>query len=421
MMAEPLPVAEADVVVIGAGAFGLSAAYHLAASGAGRVVVLDRFAPASQTSPRAAGLFKLVQADATLTRLAQLSIAIVRDFEGETGVPMPHVRSGSLLVARTAAHAAMVGAEAAASRGWGVDLELVDEREVSRLAPYFDGAGLLAACHLPGDIFVEEPATSLAAFREAAERRGAVVLGEAPVTGIRVERGRVAGVVTPRGEVRTETVVDAAGAWAAAVGVLAGVSVPVAPVRHQLRISGRLAGVAADAPIVRVVEAAVYVRPARGGLMLGGFEPDPLPLDPREAEPSFAIERTPLDAVVLDSFEAEVAAQVPALRGAAVAEHRAGLFTMTADGRFLLGPAAGVAGLWLATGCNGSGFSLSPALGRCLAEWIVGGAPEVDVRSLDPRRFGPGSMTEGELIAAGVWQYANYYTPAGTATERVSA
>ena len=109
----------------------------------------------------------------------------------------------------------------------------------------------------------------------------------------------------------------------------------------------------------------------------------------------------------------QIADQVPALVGAAVAEHRAGLFTMTADARFLLGPAPGLDGFWLATGCNGSGFSLASGTGRVLAEWMTTGEPSLDVRALDPRRFA-GSELDGEaMIAAGVWQYANYYTPGG--------
>lgn len=410
-MSEPLPVSEADAVVIGAGAFGLSVAYHLAALGLGRVVVLDRFAPASQTSPRAAGLFKLVQADETLTRLARLSIEIVSGFEAATGVPMPHVRSGSLLVARTPEHAAMIEAEAIQSRGWGIDLAPVDGAEAHRLAPYLDATGFRAAYHVPGDIYVEEPASLLAAYQEAARRLGVAVVGRAPATALRVGAGRIVAVRTPRGEIRTETVIDAAGAWAPLVGALGGVRVPVAPVRHQLLITGPIAGVAAADPIVRIVDASAYVRPARGGLMVGGFEADPLPLDPRHAGPDFTMADVPLDRRVLDRFVDSVAPQVPALPGAPTAEHRGGLFTMTADGRFLAGPVPDLAGFWLATGCNGSGFSLSSGIGRALAAWIVGGAPPFDLGTLHPGRFAGAALDAEALVAAGVRQYANYYTP----------
>lgn len=411
-MDEPLPVTDADAVVLGAGAFGVSTAFHLATLGLKRVVVLDRFAPASQTSPRAAGLFKLVQVDETLTRLAQLSIEIVTGFETATGVPMSHVRSGSLLIARTAEHAAMVDAEAVNARAWGIELEPVGETAAHHLAPYLEGRGLRTAYHVPGDIYVEEPATMLAAYLEAAARRGVAVVGYAPATALRVRDGRVEGVATPRGEIRTEVVVDAAGAWAPQIGAMGGVRVPVAPVRHQLLITEPLAGVAAEQPIVRITDASAYVRPARGGLMMGGFERDPLPLDPRHAAPDFTMDQIPLDRRVLDRFAASLADQVPTLPNAATNEHRGGLFTMTADGRFLAGPVPGLDGFWLATGCNGSGFSLSSGLGRCLAEWIVGGSPPFDLSTLHPGRFAGANLGDDALVAAGVWQYANYYTPA---------
>lgn len=403
--------ADADVVVIGAGAFGLSTAYHLTALGAGRVLVLDQFAPASQTSPRAAGLFKLVQADPTLTELARLSVEIVTRFERATGVPIPHVRSGSLLLARTAAHAAMIRAEAAQSRQWGVEVEEIAPTALHDDAPYLEQTGILAAIDVPGDIYIAEPSTLLAAYQTAGERLGMTVIGETAVTAIRMERGRVAGVVTPRGEVRTPVVVDAAGAWSPIVGTLAGVTIPVAPVRHQLRITAPLGGVEPGHRIARIVDASVYLRPARGGLMVGGMERDPLPLDPRDTGPSFTMADVPLDGRVLDRMTTNVRDQVPSLVDAPIAEMRGGLFTMTPDAHFLAGPVPEATGFWAATGCNGSGFSLSPGIGRVLAEWITGGSPSIDCSTIVPDRFTGRSADRATLIAAGIEQYANYYTP----------
>ena len=409
-MESPLPVTQADAVVIGAGAFGLSAGYQLAAHGAGRVVVLDRFAPGTQTSPRAAGLYKLVQADETLTRLAQSSIEVIRGFSEATGIPLPFVQSGSLLAARTPEHAALIDDEAAASAGWGVELEKIDEAAVRRIAPYLTGRGLRSAYLIPGDIYIEEPRSLLEAYMTAIAQQGSLVLGETLVTGILVENGEIRGVSTSRGDIATPLVIDAAGAWARGVGALAGVEVPVAPVRHQLLITRPIAGMSPQEPIARIVDASAYLRPARGGLMMGGMESNPISIDPRP-DPNFSIPDTPLDMGVLDQFTATLGPLVPALGDTPVAEHRGGLFTMTPDARFLAGPVPSVHGLWTATGCNGSGFSMSAGIGRALAEWIVGGEPPFDLSSLDPGRFGPGPLDDGELTSTGLWQYANYYTP----------
>jgi glycine/D-amino acid oxidase-like deaminating enzyme len=405
-----LPITQADAVVVGAGAYGFSTAYHLAKLGAGRVVLLDQYEPGSQVSARAAGLFKLVQTSEVMTRLAQLSVEIVTGYERESGVPMPHVRSGSLLVARTPQHAAMLDAEAEDARGWGIEIERIDGREAHRRCGYLDGQRMLAAYHIPGDIFVEEPRSLLMAYRQAAERLGVSVLGHTPATAIRTEKGVVVAVVTPRGEIATPVVVDAAGVWARALGSSAGAAIPVQPVRHQLRITAPIAGIAPDEPIARIVDAAVYVRPARGGLMYGGFEHDPLTLD-APTGPGFTIDIVPLDGRVSDRFLIDIDPDVPALAEATNQEERGGLFTMTADGLPLVGPSRQVRGFWAATGCNGTGFSLSSGVGRCLAEWIAGGASPIDLSPLDPDRCGGQTLTADELRSAAVWQYANYYTP----------
>jgi glycine/D-amino acid oxidase-like deaminating enzyme len=400
---------QADVVVIGGGALGLSTAYHLARLGLREVVVIDRFAPGSQASPRAAGLFKQIQTDRTRSRLAALSVRNVVNFEAETGVALPVVRSGSIMAARTEEYAALVRAEAAQSKSWGVDLELVEAREASRLMPYLESSTLAAACYTPGDLYIEEPASLLLAYLQAGAKLGVTVLGNTPATGIRVKGSAVAGVFTSDGSIATPIVVDAAGAWARQVGNLANARVVVAPVRHQLYITDPIPGVEPAHPILRSIDTAVYIRPARGGLMFGAFEHDPLPIDPRVLGSSFSMDDVPLALAVLERETKPVADQVPALRDATVNEHRGGLFTMTADGQFIVGPQPGVAGLWSATGCNGSGFSLSPGIGQVLAEWIVYGEPSIDLSAMAPGRFDDTVRDDEQLRDAAVWQYSHYY------------
>jgi glycine/D-amino acid oxidase-like deaminating enzyme len=399
---------EADVVVVGAGAFGCTAAYYLARRGL-RVALLDRYEAGSQTSPRAAGLFKLIQASAAHTQLKQRAIRNVERFSEETGVALPFVRSGSVMAARTPEHAALIRREVADSLAWGVEVALVDAAEAQRLCPFLEAEGLLAAAYTPGDIYVEEPRFLLEAYLAAARQLGVEVLPHTPLTGIVVRDGEVTAVETSRGTIATPLVVDAAGSWARQVARLAAAEVPVVPTRHQLFISDPIAGVAPEYPIVRLIDVAVYLRPARGGLMLGGFEADPLPLDPTE-RPGFTMADVPLDMRVLDAQTASVGRQVPALQDLTIQEHRGGLFTMTADGRFVVGPVPGPRGLWAATGCNGSGFSSAPGIGEVLAEWIVDGGPSIDLALFDPGRFAE-TLDEDALRAACVWQYSHYYDP----------
>ena len=410
-MSGTLLPSRADVVIVGSGAFGLSAAYQLSRVHSGSIVVLDRFDPASQTSPRAAGLYKLIQASKVKSQLAALSIEIIEGFAEESGQPLAYVKSGSVLAARTTEHAAMIDAEVAQSRGWGVEVEDLDQAGLVRVAPYLSGRGVKRAYYIPGDIYIEEPAWLLQAYLSALAARGVQVIGNTPVTGFTITEGAITGVRTLAGDIETTLVVDAAGIWSRQVGALAGAEVAITPVRHQLLITRPIAGMAPTEPIARIVDASAYLRPARGGLMMGGMEQNALAIDPRQ-DPDFEMSKTPLDMRILDQFTDELGPLTPALGDTPVAEHRGGVFTMTPDGRFLAGPSRQVAGLWLATGCNGSGFSLSAGLGRVLAEWIAGGEPPIDMSALDPDRFGRGPLDEDALVAAGLNMYSNYYTPA---------
>ena len=397
------------MVVIGAGAFGLSVALHCAMAGR-RVTVLERHTAGSQASGRAAGLFKSVQADELRTRLARRSIAMATGFADWAGVPLEVARSGSFLVARTAPHREFLIRELAQSRGWGADVREADPAQLAGQLSYYRSAGEELALWCPEDIYIEEPACLIQAYLAAGRRHGAEVAENEPVIGIQVTAGQVAGVETVWRSVAAPVVVDAAGGWVRQVAELAGAWVPVAPVRHQLLITAPSAQVNPADPIVRVVDAAVYLRPARGGLMAGGFEADPLPVDPRRQAASFTTDDMPLDLGVLRRLTAQVAAEVPVVTAVAVAEHRGGMFTMSPDGRFIAGPLPDLPGLWVASGCNGSGFSSSPALGEALAAWITTGTAPAGMTALSPGRFG--SLADDALVTRGLWQYARYYDPA---------
>jgi glycine/D-amino acid oxidase-like deaminating enzyme len=403
-------VVKADVVVVGAGALGLAVALHCALAGRS-VVLVERDTAGSQASGRAAGLFKSVQADEARTELARRSIAKAVGFGDWAGVPLEVARSGSFLVARTDRHRAFIMAEARQSVGWGADVRDAAPADLAGRVSYFRGCGDYLAIWCPEDVYVEEPMSLMRAYLAACRLHGVEVLESEPVIGIPVPGGRVTGVETASRSISAPVVVDAGGAWVRQVAELAGADVAVAPVRHQLLITEPSDQVDAADPITRVVDAAVYLRPARGGLMLGGFEADPLPVDPRAHPPSFRTDDVPLDLGVLRGLAAQVSAEAPLASTAPVAEHRGGMFTMSPDGAFVAGPVPDVPGLWVASGCNGSGFSSSPAIGEALAAWITGGTQPAVLATLAPGRFGP--LTDELLTKNGSWQYAHYYDPAG--------
>ena len=407
-------VVDADVVVIGAGALGLSTALHCALAGRS-VTVLERLTAGSQASGRAAGLFKSVQADELRTRLARRSITLAATFAEWAGEPLAVSSSGSFLIARTPEHRDYLRRELAQSRGWGADVREAEPGRLASAVSFYRPNGATFALWCPEDAYIEEPTALVAASVAACRRHGAEVAENEPVTGILVSGGRVTGVETGRRTITAPVVVDAAGGWVRPVGALAGARVPVATVRHQLLITSADSEVNPADPIARVVDAAVYLRPARGGLMVGGFEADPLPLDPGGQPASFSTDDVPLDLGVLRKLAGQIEAEAPAAAAASasaasVAEHRGGLFTMSPDGRFVTGPVLELPGLWVASGCNGSGFSSSLAIGEALASWIAAGEAPGGMEALAPGRFGP--LGDEELVSRGIWQYAHYYDPA---------
>src|SRR5437870_13147854 len=286
-------IASADVVVIGSGAFGASAAYHLARRGV-RVAVLERTALAAQTSPRAAGLSSQVRATPALPKLAQRAVAKLAAFTAETGQPLRFTQSGALKIARTDRDAEQLAREVVRGADAGVPIELVSVAEARRRLPILGERGIVAVTWSPTDCNVE-PSELPIGYCRAAEKLGAVLVPHTPATGFDIGRRGVEGVRTPRGTIATRAVVDAAGAWARLVAVGLGAALPVVPTRHQLLITEPIPGVGPEFPIARVIDVNVYVRHERGGLMLGGYEPDPVQVDAATLPPAFDVADLPLD------------------------------------------------------------------------------------------------------------------------------
>ena len=411
-------VERADVVVIGGGAFGTSTAYHLAKLGKRDVVLVDTFEPGTQTSPRAAGLTSQVRSTDVLTRLAQRAVKKLERFEEELGQPLRFDQSGALKIARTPEHVEQLRREVARGQALGLPIDFITPEAAKNLCPVLEDAGILAMTFNPTDCNVEPSQVPLGYWR-AAEELGVTTLSHTTVTGVEIGAGGVRKVVTTRGEIETDTVVDAAGAWARLVAELMGVRVPIVPTRHQLLITEPIEGVTPRMPIARVIDANVYIRHERGGLMLGGYEPNPKQYDMRDMPIGWGIQDLDLDLDVLRGLADSVRDQFPVFQEifespeTTIAEHRGGLPTMTVDDRYILGPVPGVRGLWLLTGCCVGGLSISPAHGEAIARWIVEGEPPLDLSELSIERFATQRLSEEELRAACRHAYANHYTANG--------
>jgi glycine/D-amino acid oxidase-like deaminating enzyme len=421
----PTTQRRADAVVIGSGALGTATAFWLAKRGLD-VVLVDRFDLVSQTSPRAAGLGQQVQVDDVLADLAIRGTDALRGFEALTGVPLEIVVNGSIKLARTEADAEQLQAELRRGEQLGVAIEEVGAGAARRHAPWLHADDALLVSYAPGDIYIEEPGTLPRAFVRALTDLGGAALPSTEVTGFLRDGDEIRGVETSRGPIEAPVVVDAAGAWTRIVGRLAGPRIPLFPARHQLCITEPLADVSPTHPTVRVMDARVYVRPCRGGLMFGAYEPDPLMVDPARRGPDFQIADLEFEIEPLRRKMAEVETELPVFGDAPIAELRGGLPTMTPDGHFIVDRLPGTDGLYVASGCNVGGLSISPPIGEDLSAWIVdGGERPRTLEALRIDRFGDRYEDEGRLRADCFETYAHKYDvdevadrrTAGVATE----
>ena len=227
------------------------------------------------------------------------------------------------------------------------------------------------------------------------------------MTGIRVERGRITGVETDRGPIETEIVVNAGGMFAAELGRLAGVTVPVVPMAHEYLVT-RPSGLPLDMPTMRDPSLLVYFRPESGGLIMGGYERDPAPwsLDgiPADFNGKLLEEDWPRFEPLLEN----AIRRVPALEEMEVVRLINGPEAFTPDNEFILGP-TDVGGFWVAAGFCAHGLAGAGGMGRLVAEWIVEGTPSLDVWEMDSRRFGTAYRSRDYALARATEVYSTYY------------
>lgn len=397
----------ADAVVIGAGSFGCAAAHRLAAAGLSTVLV-DKFKPASQTSPRAAGNTKQIRPQEVLTRLAIDSVRKIETFEDETGVSLPHNQTGSLHLARTDGEESRGRTELVNAERHKVPVVEVPLDELESEFPYVATRGIKFAWLSKEDLYLHPP-DLLAAYLEAAGRCGCAIVGNCEVTDVLMQHDKVTGIATSLGPIAAGVVIDTAGAWSHLVADRAGVPVPLIPMRHQVFVSEPTQDIASHHPITRILDVGVYMRPCEGGVMFGGFERDPQVHDIASKPKGFQIADLESDQVILDSLVAEVNEQVPFLSSVTVKERRAGLPTLTPDNLPIVGPIKGLEGFLIASGCCVGGLSISPSVGEILAEIVVDGEPRIPIEELYLARFEGKEWVEDELLEACRSTYSGFY------------
>jgi heterotetrameric sarcosine oxidase gamma subunit len=377
----------AQVVIIGGGIMGASVAYHLTRLGRTDIALIEQGQLSSGTTWHAAGLVGQLRASEGGTRLVQYSAQLYSELEQETGLATGFKRCGGVTVARTEDRMIQLRRTAATAESYGLECELISPARAKELYPVLAIGDLVGAIWLPGD-GTANPVDVTASLARGARDRGARVFERTRVLGFDQEGGRVTGVVTDRGTVEAEVVVNCAGQWAKAVGALAGVNVPLHSAEHFYVVSEQIEGVQTDLPILRDPDGYTYFKEEVGGLVIGGFEP--------EAKPWVAPDQLPypFEFQLLDedwdhfSILMESALQrIPALHHTGIRKFYNGPESFTPDNQFILGEAPELGNFFVGAGFNSLGIASGGGAGRALAEWIVEGEPTSDLTAVDIRRF----------------------------------
>lgn len=366
----------APVVIIGAGCIGAAIAYHLGRRGVRGVIVLERekFSGAGSTGKCAGGIRQQFSSEINV-RLSQLSVQHYERFESEMGSDPVFFPVGYLFLLSDEVRWRAFQSQAEMQRGLGVPTRTLSPDEAAQMLPELDLSGVLGATFCPTD-GLGNPHEITQAYERRARELGAGFRFGVEATGLLREGATVTGVRTSEGDISTPMVVNAAGAWAAEVAAWAGVELPVLPYRRHCFVTKPMPWVHEQLPMIVDMKTGVYMHRESGGLLLGLADRDEAPGFDTSTNWDF------LEKVVEPAME-----RVPSLAEAEIAHGWAGLYETTPDHNAVLGPPAGTKGLMLANGFSGHGFMQAPGVGQLMAEWIVDGAPSIDLSALRLERF----------------------------------
>ncbi|MDZ7840737.1 MAG: FAD-dependent oxidoreductase [Gammaproteobacteria bacterium] len=409
----------AKVVIIGGGIVGCSTAYHLGKLGWNDTVVLERHKLTSGSTFHAAGLVGQLRSNANITQLLGNSVSLYRDLEAETGLATGWKMNGGLRLACNEARWTEVKRQATTARSFGLEMDLLTPREALELWPLMQIEDVVGAAYLPTD-GQANPSDITQALARGARDAGVVIREETAVLSIDVRDGRIAGVETSRGRIECEKVVCCAGQWSRALAAAAGVNVPLVSVQHQYMVTEPIDGVTPALPTLRDPDRLTYFKEEVGGLVMGGYEPDPLPWAVDGIPEGFHFSLLDSDLEHFEQLMTLALGRVPALQTAGVKELINGPESFTPDGNFILGEAPELANFFVGAGFNAFGIAAGGGAGQALAEWIRSGEPPYDLWPVDIRRFGRPHFDTDWVRARTLEAYGKHYTIAWPSEEHDS-
>jgi glycine cleavage system T protein len=409
---------QAQVVIIGGGVGGCSIAYHLTRLGWKDVVVLERHELTSGSTWHSAGLVGQLRSDANLTRMMYYSTDLYRRLKDETGQDTGWREVGGVRLASSSERMQELKRLVGMARSFDIPMELISPQQAQEMFPLMTIDGVVGAAYTPNDGVIDPTGLTMA-LAKGAKELGAQIHEETNVIGINLKNGQVDEVVTDRGSIKTEVVVNATGQWGGEVGKMVGLSLPVVPMAHLYIVTKPIEGVRHDFPTLRDPDLLVYWREEVGGITTGGYERDPAPFGLEGIPRDFKYKLLNPDWDRFAPLMENSIQRVPALESAEIIQLLNGPEGFTPDGEFLLGPTA-VKGFWVACAFCAHGLAGAGGIGKVMAEWIVDGHPEWDVWALDVRRFGSNYASQDYIVARTIETYSKYYDIHFPYEERIS-
>jgi sarcosine dehydrogenase len=376
----------AGVVVIGGGIIGCSTAYHLAREHKEDVVLLEQGKLTSGSTWHAAGLVGQLRSSASITRVLKYSVDLYKRLEAETGLATGWKMTGCLRLATNHDRWTEYKRLATTARSFGMDMQLISPSEVKAMWPLLETADLVGASWLPTD-GQASPSDITQSLAKGARMNGARLFEDVRVTGFTMKDGRIAVVRTSQGDIACDKVVNCAGQWARQVGAFAGVSVPLQAVKHQYIITEKIDGLRSDAPTIRDPDRRTYFKEEVGGLVMGGYEPDPLAWTSGDIPDDWQFRLFDDDWDHFEQHMSQAIARIPALQTAGVKQMINGPESFTPDGNFIIGLAPECPNMFVGAGFNAFGIASGGGAGWVLAQWVAEGEAPLDLWVVDIRRF----------------------------------
>ena len=406
---------QAQIIVIGGGIIGCSVAYHLAKEGAKDVLLLERGQLTCGSTFHAAGLVGQLRSSANITRVLKNSVELYRSIEAETGQATGWKMNGGLRLACTKERWIELKRQATTAHSFGLEMELLNPQEAQELWPLMEVDDVIGAAFLPTD-GQANPSDITQALAKGARMHGVKIFEDTTVTGIRLEESGIGGakkvvaVQTKSGEILCETVVNCAGQWANELGKMAGVTVPLVSVEHQYLITEPIEGVTPDLPTLRDPDKLTYWKEDVGGLVMGGYEPNPIGWAEQGIPADFIFQLLPENFEHFEQLMLPAVERVPALENAGIRKFINGPESFTPDGNFILGEAPEVNNYFVGAGFNAFGIAAAGGAGKALAEWIIAGEPPMDLWVVDIRRFSGIHLDETWVRNRTLELYGKHYT-----------